>query len=73
MGKKPIYCNICGKKIIYRKNGKGGCSTIDKEHNFCCNHPDCEVDGSSHLQLNRLICNSCGVECKNCDIIAECD
>ena len=71
--KKPIYCSICGNKITYREDGEGGCFTMNEEHGFCCDNPGCQVDGFSTLQLNKHICSSCGIECKRCDIIVECD
>jgi len=71
--KNPNYCSVCGKKISYREDGEGGCDVMDKEHGFCCNNPDCQVDGSVSLQLNDNKCSECGSKCNRCDIIAECD
>ena len=70
---KPNYCSICGRKITYREDGEGGCSMMDEAHGFCCDNPDCQIDGSSHLQISNHKCSSCGLECNKCDIIAECD
>lgn len=58
------YCQICGKKLE-EIEGSLYCSTMNKEHGFCCDDPDCQVDG----KFGRISCSECNAKCNKCKIV----